>query len=63
MAAIDGGAATVMRSASWARLSRLVVFAVEARTIPYTMQEMVKEVTFIDHRNNGFAILHGIIIN
>ena len=29
----------------------------------YTMQEMVKEVTLIDHRNNGFAILHGIIIN
>ena len=26
----------------------------------YTMQEMVKEVTLIDHRNNGFAILHGI---
>ena len=24
----------------------------------YTMQEMVKEVTLIDLRNNGFAILH-----
>ena len=27
----------------------------------YTMQELVKEVTLINHSNNGFAILHGII--
>ena len=26
----------------------------------YTMQELVKEVTVINHSNNGFAILHGI---
>ena len=26
----------------------------------YTMQELVKEVTLINHSNNGFAILHGI---
>ena len=25
----------------------------------YTMQELVKEVTVINHSNNGFAILHG----
>ena len=27
----------------------------------YTMQELVKEVTLVNHSNNGFAILHGII--
>ena len=26
----------------------------------YTMQELVKEVTLINHSNNGFANLHGI---
>ena len=26
----------------------------------YTMQELVKEVTLINHSNNGFAILHEI---
>ena len=26
----------------------------------YTMQELVKEVTLINHSNNGIAILHGI---
>ena len=26
----------------------------------YTVQELVKEVTLINHSNNGFTVLHGI---